>query len=112
VWFNDLSIRHTQTLVAYYGVWREVLREQRSDVRKYRYGYQGSFSEKDEETGWNHFESRSYNSTIGRWFAVDPQRQFASSYVGMGNNPMNGVDPDGEAFWGYFNKGEPTGSII
>jgi hypothetical protein len=41
VWFDDLSIRHTQTLVAQatdYGVWGEVLREQRSDARKYRYG--------------------------------------------------------------------------
>jgi hypothetical protein len=41
VWFDDLSIRHTQTLVAQatdYGVWGEVLREQRADARKYRYG--------------------------------------------------------------------------
>ena len=30
--------------------------------------------------------------------AVDPSRQFASPYAGMGNNPVNGVDTDGE-FW-------------
>ena len=29
--------------------------------------------------------------------AVDPARQFASPYVGMGNNPVSGVDPDGES---------------
>lgn len=27
---------------------------------------------------------------------MDPARQFWSGYVGMGNNPVNGVDPDGE----------------
>jgi hypothetical protein len=32
---------------------------------------------------------------IGRWISPDPAHQFASPYLGMGNNPMNGVDPDG-----------------
>jgi RHS repeat-associated protein len=105
VWFDDLSIRHTQTLVAQatdYGVWGEVLREQRSDSRKYRYGYQSlsrlsgrQFAEKDEESGWNHFELRQYDAVIGRWLSVDPYRQYHSPYVGMGNNPVNRVDPDG-----------------
>ena len=61
----------------------------------YRFGYQGDYSEKDEETGWNHFELRQYDPIIGRWMSVDPARQFASPYVGMGNNPINGVDPTG-----------------
>ena len=26
---------------------------------------------------------------------MDPARQFASPYVGMGNNPVSGIDPDG-----------------
>jgi hypothetical protein len=26
----------------------------------------------------------------------DPAGEFVSPYVGMGNNPVNGVDPDGE----------------
>jgi len=33
---------------------------------------------------------------LGRWFGTDPQNQFASPYVAMGNNPVNGIDPDGE----------------
>ena len=61
----------------------------------YRFGYQGDYSEKDEETGWNHFELRQYDPIIGRWMSVDPARQFASPYVGMGDDPMNGVDSDG-----------------
>jgi RHS repeat-associated protein len=61
----------------------------------HRYGYQGRFAEKDEETKWNAFELRMYDAAIGRWMGIDPYRQFASSYMGMGNNPVNGVDPDG-----------------
>ncbi|WP_456459468.1 RHS repeat-associated core domain-containing protein [Reichenbachiella sp.] len=65
----------------------------------YRFGYQGQFAEEDEETGFNHFEAREYDATIGRWMAVDPHRQFASPYLGMGNNWMNGVDRDGRDWW-------------
>jgi len=61
----------------------------------YRYGYQGQNSEKDGETGWNAFELRMYDSRIGRWLSVDPKGQFHSPYIGMGNNPVNGVDKDG-----------------
>ncbi len=65
----------------------------------YRYGYQGQFAEKDEETGWNAFELRMYDPVIGRWLGPDPYRQFYSAYVGMGNNPVSGVDPDGGYSW-------------
>jgi RHS repeat-associated protein len=61
----------------------------------YRYGYQGDFAEEDKETGFNHFELREYDPVIGRWMNVDPYRQYYSGYVGMGNNPVMGVDPDG-----------------
>ncbi|MBO2009608.1 RHS repeat-associated core domain-containing protein [Hymenobacter negativus] len=63
--------------------------------KRYRYGYQGQFAEKDGETGWENFELRMYNSRIGRWTSYDPEGQFDSPYVGMGNNPVSGVDPDG-----------------
>jgi len=67
----------------------------RSEGEKYRFGYQGEFAEQDDETGWNAFELRMYDSQIGRWMAPDPYRQYWSSYVGMGNDPMSLVDPDG-----------------
>jgi RHS repeat-associated protein len=114
VWFDDLSIRHTQTLVAQatdYGVWGEVLREQRADARKYRYGYQGSFSEKDEETGWNHFELREYDPVVGRWTSVDPKRVGFSPYIGMGNNPIYLADPDGGSPDNIIIKGKNNSSI-
>jgi RHS repeat-associated protein len=61
----------------------------------YRYGYQGEFAEKDQETDWNSFELRQYDSEIGRWLSTDPYQQYWSPYVGMGNDPVNQVDPDG-----------------
>src|SRR5688500_7584419 len=131
VWFDDLKVTQVQNIVvqaADYGVWGDVIREQNTDetIYNYRFGYQGQFSEKDAETGWNHFELREYDPIVGRWTAVDPKRQFFSPYVGMGNNPISGVDPDGAfkkefganwyAFWhgggdveqslGGANKGE------
>ncbi|MCG8400652.1 MAG: RHS repeat-associated core domain-containing protein [Firmicutes bacterium] len=62
---------------------------------KYRFGYQGQFAEMDEETGWNSFELRMYEPVIGRWLTTDPERQYSSPYLGMGNDPISGIDPDG-----------------
>jgi hypothetical protein len=38
---------------------------------------------------------RSYDPQIGRFLQHDPYGQFASGYVGMGNDPGNNVDEDG-----------------
>ncbi|WP_303316690.1 RHS repeat-associated core domain-containing protein [Flavivirga abyssicola] len=59
----------------------------------YRYAYQGQ--EKDPETGKEAFELRLWDSRIGRWLTTDPAGQYASPYLGMGNNPLNLVDLDG-----------------
>jgi len=73
-----------------------VMNQYLSNGEKYRFGYQGDFSEDDtEETGFNHFEAREYDSRLGRWMVMDPARQYASGYLGIGNNPISGVDPDG-----------------
>jgi hypothetical protein len=37
-----------------------------------------------------------YAYSFARWLSVDPKNQFASPYVGMGNNPVIGIDPDGQ----------------
>jgi len=66
-----------------------------SSPTKYRHGYQGQFAEQNNVTGYNDFILRNYNSQTGRWFAPDPYKQHFSPYVGMGNNPVNGTDPDG-----------------
>jgi RHS repeat-associated protein len=86
--------RRTLVLACPYG---EIMREwKHADLDKHRYGYQGDFAEKD----WATFvqkqasltsNSGTYDSKIGRWLVPDPMRQFASPYVGMGNDPINGV---------------------
>jgi hypothetical protein len=41
------------------------------------------------------FELRLWDGRIGRWLTVDPYAQYDSPYLGMGNNPVNSIDPDG-----------------
>jgi len=65
--------------------------------------------EKDDETQLDYFGARYLDPMLGIWISVDPARQFASPYlyVGNGMNPMNIVDPDGNAplyLAVYFNK--------
>jgi RHS repeat-associated protein len=75
----------------------------------YRYQYQGQ--EVDPETGKEAFQLRLWDGRIGRWLTTDPYRQYSSPYVGMGNDPINGIDPDGgyrtwaEAVAGWFAGG-------
>lgn len=59
----------------------------------YRYAFQGQ--EKDGETGMEAFELRLWDGRLGRWLTVDPQHQYPSPYLGMGNNPISRIDPDG-----------------
>ena len=61
--------------------------------------YQSSYASYDSVTGYYDFLSRSYDPVLGRFFAVDPAGQFGSPYVGMGNVPHMGIDPDGEFAW-------------
>jgi RHS repeat-associated protein len=78
-----------------YQVWGDVLREMKAAEFTYRFGYQGQFAEKDEETGWNHFELREYDAIMGRTTTPDLARQFYSSYLWVGNDPINNIDPTG-----------------
>ena len=99
-YFDDLRLEHTGGLI---------VQEQHQyaygspltglnyvvGTKRYRHGYQGQYAEQDPETGYESFELRLYNARIGRWTSYDPYGQFSSPYVGMGNNPVSGVDPDG-----------------
>ena|GEM_PF-2881497 len=62
---------------------------------RYRYGYQGQYSERDKETEWNSFDLRQYDPVVGRWLSPDPYAQYDSPYMGMGNDWAMQVDPDG-----------------
>ena len=63
-----------------------------------KYQMQGAFAEMDDDIGWNDFALRNYDPQIGRWVQQDPYQQFASPYVGMGNDPVNCIDPSGGIF--------------
>lgn len=41
------------------------------------------------------FELRLWDGRLGRWLTVDPKGQYFSPYLGMGNNPISLIDPDG-----------------
>ena len=97
--FDDLTVTHTGVIVAQatdYGVWGDVIREEKANsLEEYRYGYQSGYSEKDEETSWNHFEFREYDPMIGRWTTLDAAKQLWSGYIGMSNYPIGFTDPNG-----------------
>jgi RHS repeat-associated protein len=98
VYFDDLKVTHKYSDIVAGGDYYPfgLAMEDRQITREaYKYGYQGQYSEKDEETGWNHFELREYDPVIGRWMTMDPAGQYPSPYVGMGNDPVNGIDPTG-----------------
>ena len=62
---------------------------------KNNYLYQGAYSELDEDIGWTDFALRNYDAQVGRWVQQDPFQQFATPYVGMGDDPVNSIDPSG-----------------
>jgi RHS repeat-associated protein len=66
---------------------------ERNTFDNYRYAYQGQ--ELDKETGNEAFKLRLWDGRIGRWLSPDPYGQYHSPYLGMGNNPISSIDPDG-----------------
>jgi RHS repeat-associated protein len=76
----------------------------RNSMSDYRYAFQGQ--ELDKETGMEAFQLRLWDGRIGRWLNPDPMGQYASPYLGMGNNPVNGVDRNG----GWFGDPPTDGS--
>jgi RHS repeat-associated protein len=66
------------------------------------YFYQGR--EFFDDFGFNlqDFDARMFDSQLGRWHAIDPVMQFASPYIGMGNNPVSLVDPRGTFVGGFW----------
>ena len=100
-YFDNLTITHNRGIVrsvtGYYPYGSQVEENSFSNLTPldYRFGFQGHFAERDEETGWNSFQLRMNDPVIGRWLTIDPYREYSSPYISMGNNPITLIDPDG-----------------
>jgi RHS repeat-associated protein len=101
VYFDNLQVVHTRGSILEeshyypYGLKMDGISTKAFGNMKNPYQYQGDYNEYDNETGWNDFELRNYDAQIGRFIQQDPYDQFASPYTGMGNDPINNVDPSG-----------------
>ena len=51
---------------------------------------------RDPAEGLYNYNARLYDPALGRFYATDPQGQYASPYAYVGNDPVNMVDPTGE----------------
>ena len=59
------------------------------------YLYQSKQLEKTGGLNLNDFNARNYDPQLGRFISLDPDHQFFSGYIGMGNFPSMGIDLDG-----------------
>lgn len=50
------------------------------------------------------------SSIMARWLTTDPANQYHSPYLGMGNNPINKLDPDGALDDWYVDN--ETGNVV
>lgn len=51
-----------------------------------------------------------YDSRMARWMSTDPYEQYWSPYLAMGNDPVNGIDPDGGRKVNYDANGNWIGT--
>ena len=76
----------------HYGAWGEIL-EGIGQTGDWNFLFQG----KEYVDGYGFdFHSRNFDSWSGRFDQIDGANQFASGFVGMGNNPVSNIDPDGQ----------------
>jgi RHS repeat-associated protein len=85
----------------------------RSSVSSAEFRYRFTGKERDvNETGWDYFGARYYDSRIGRWLGVDPlgnKYPALSPYDYASNNPLKFVDPNGKEITTYTdNDGRVT----
>ena len=96
---NTADIGNTKAAYDYRSFGEQVTLSQPSD--KVTENFTGK--EHDDEIALDYFGARYLDPMLGMWISVDPKRQFASPYLYAGNgyNPVNGVDPDGNAAYLY-----------
>jgi RHS repeat-associated protein len=105
IYFDDLVITHTSSASMLqaddfyaFGLAIDDFHHEKEKIETNRFLYQGKewMDEEDQAMAMYDFHARLYDLALGRFMGVDPAGQFASPYMAMGNNPVIGVDPDGE----------------
>ncbi len=128
VYFDDFKVTQSHSRIVAGGDYYPyglTMDDRQITQERYRFGYQGQFAEYDSLTKTNTFQLRLYDPRFGRWLSADPYGQYSSPYVGMGNNPVSGFDPDGGWNWitagigfavggtvGYFASGGDWGAAL
>ena len=111
VYFDDYTVTHVHGQIVqmqdYYPYGLAYNKKIQENEILNKYLYQGK--EVQDSTGWHDFHARLYSPALGRFLGADPAGQFHSPYLAMGNNPVIGVDPDGE--WVNFVIGAVVGGI-
>ena len=80
------------------------MKERTYQNSEYRFGFNGQEQSDELDENGNSYTAEfwQYDSKVARRWNLDPLEQFDSYYVSLGNNPVNGSDPDGAWFFGWF----------
>ncbi|MEP1778753.1 DUF6443 domain-containing protein [Reichenbachiella sp.] len=116
VYFDDFKVSHTSAAYVhqaddYYPFGLPISGNKYEDLgnKENRFLYQGKEWQTALALNLYDFHARQYDPATGRFLSNDPRDQFASGYTGMGNNPIIGVDPDGQ--WVHILVGAIVGAV-
>ncbi|PWV47117.1 RHS repeat-associated protein [Chitinophaga sp. S165] len=101
VWFDDLQVSHQsgpllqESTVYPYGLEITTQSSRRLNKTGNQFLFQSKELDQELDVALYYFNARYYDPQLGRFISLDPARQLAGGYNGMGNNPAMFVDPDG-----------------
>jgi RHS repeat-associated protein len=72
--------------------------DEKHSIGKDNFRLKFSGKERDENIALDYFGSRYYDSDIGRFISPDPENQYHSPYIYGDDDPLSGIDPDGNFF--------------
>lgn len=113
VYFDNLRVRFYKGALLdenHYYPYGLVINSGTTNALERKYLYQGKEFRNELSLNLYDFHARQYDPQIGRFLSLDPEGQFHSGYIGMGNNPVMGADPDGR-FW-HIVIGAVVGAVV
>ncbi len=115
VWFDNVQVLHYNTQVLeenHYYPFGLTISSTGAGVTEQPLKYQAKELERSFGLEMYDFHARQYDPQLGRFNSIDPLAdKFAqiSPYVGMGNNPVRKIDPDGKKFYNFDASGNYVG---